>query len=154
MIVIWGKFFHFLLQTQFNVHVYSPMKESVRIMRFAVVGTLNALITAAVVGLLMKIEGEDYMIANIIAYIIAQIHNFLWCKYWIFPVCPHSSVKKTISRQILYFMGAFGVAYTTQFFFLLVLVELLHCNEYFAQFLGLFVYGSINFLMNKYATFR
>ena len=56
------------------------MRESVRIMRFAIVGTLNALITALIVGLLMHIEGEHYMIANVVAYVVAQIHNFIWCK--------------------------------------------------------------------------
>ena len=40
------------------------MKESVRIIRFAIVGTLNALIAAFVVWLLMHIEGESYIIAN------------------------------------------------------------------------------------------
>ena len=34
------------------------------------------------------------------------------------------------------------------------LVEGLDCNEYLAQFLGLFIYGSVNFLMNKRVTFR
>lgn len=62
------------------------MKESVRIIRFAIIGTLNALIAAFVVWLLMHIEGESYIIANICAYIVAQIHNFIWCKYWIFPL--------------------------------------------------------------------
>ena len=40
------------------------------------------------------------------------------------------------------------------FVFLLVLVELLHCNEYLAQFLGLFIYGAVNFSCNKFLTFR
>lgn len=64
------------------------MKESVRIFRFIVIGTMNALIMALVVWLMMRemsFEG-DYMVANVTAYIIAQIHNFIWCKYWIFPV--------------------------------------------------------------------
>ena len=63
------------------------MKESVRIFRFIVIGTMNALIMALVVWLMMRemsFEG-DYMVANVTAYIIAQIHNFIWCKYWIFP---------------------------------------------------------------------
>ena len=38
--------------------------------------------------------------------------------------------------------------------FLIGLVEGLDCNEYLAQFLGLFIYGSVNFLMNKRVTFR
>ena len=129
------------------------MKESVRIIRFAIVGTLNALITALVVWLLMHIEGEDYITSNVIAYIIAQIHNFIWCKYWIFPL-ETDDKKNGIWHQILFFAGAFLLAYTTQFLFLLMLVELLHCNEYLAQFLGLFIYGAVNFMANRHVTFR
>ena len=47
-----------------------------------------------------------------------------------------------------------GSAYGAQFLFLIGLVEGLDCNEYLAQFLGLFIYGSVNFLMNKRVTFR
>lgn len=48
---------------------------------------------------------------------------------------------------------AFGMAYGAQFTFLIGLVEGLDCDEYLAQFLGLFVYGGVNFLMNKKFTF-
>ena len=99
-----------------------------RIFRFAMVGTLNALITALVVWLLMHIEGESYITANIIAYVIAQIHNFIWCKYWIFPL-ESGDKKNSIWHQMLFFAGAFLLAYSAQFLFLLMLVELLHCNE-------------------------
>ena len=129
------------------------MKESVRIFRFIVIGTMNALIMALVVWLMMKemsFDG-DYMVANITAYLIAQIHNFLWCKYWIFPV---ESKKNSIWKQILLFCSAFAVAYTAQFLFLVLLVEGLDVNEYLAQFLGLFIYGGANFLANKKITFQ
>ena len=85
------------------------MKESVRIFRFIVIGTMNALIMALVVWLMMRemsFEG-DYMVANVTAYIIAQIHNFIWCKYWIFPV---EKRKNNVWKQILFFCSAFGVA--------------------------------------------
>lgn len=129
------------------------MKESVRIFRFIVIGTMNALIMALVVWLMMKemsFDG-DYMVANITAYLIAQIHNFLWCKYWIFPV---EIKKNSIWKQILLFCSAFAVAYTAQFLFLVLLVEGLDVNEYLAQFLGLFIYGGANFLANKKITFQ
>ena len=128
------------------------MKESVRIFRFIVIGTMNALIMALVVWLMMRemsFEG-DYMVANVTAYVIAQIHNFIWCKYWIFP----TEKKSNTWRQVLLFSIAFGMAYGAQFLFLIGLVEGLDCNEYLAQFLGLFIYGSVNFLMNKRVTFR
>lgn len=125
------------------------MKETTRIFRFAVIGTLNALITAATVGVLMGVFDVHYLASNIAAYILAQTHNFIWCKYWIFP----TDRKSNTWRQVLLFLIAFGMAYLAQFLFIVVLVELLSCNEYLAQFLGLFVYGAVNFLMNKRVTF-
>ena len=130
------------------------MKESVRIARFATIGTLNAIITALVIWLMMRSAGEHYTIANIVAYVVAQINNFIWSKYWIFPLRHTVEKKNNLWRQILYFSGAFAVAYITQFLFLILLVEVFDCNEYLAQFLGLFVYGAINFLANRHITFR
>lgn len=128
------------------------MKESVRIFRFIVIGTMNALIMALVVWLMMKemsFDG-DYMVANITAYLIAQIHNFIWCKYWIFPV----ENKRIVSETDTTLSFCFAVAYTAQFLFLVLLVEGLDVNEYLAQFLGLFIYGGANFLANKKITFQ
>ena len=97
------------------------VKESVRIFRFMVIGTMNALIMALVVWLMMKeiSFNGDYIVANITAYLIAQIHNFVWCKYWIFPI---ENKKNSIWKQILLFCSAFGLAYTAQFLFLILLV--------------------------------
>lgn len=128
------------------------MKESKRIFRFAVIGTLNALITAVVIWLMMDEWNVDYMLSNITAYIIAQTHNFIWCKHWIFPL--EEDKKSNTWRQVLLFSIAFGMAYISQFLFLILLVEGLNCNEYLAQFLGLFIYGGVNFIMNKKVTFK
>ena len=127
------------------------MKESVRIFRFAVIGTLNALITAFVIWLMMDELSYDYIPANITAYIVAQIHNFIWSKYWIFPI---ENKKTNIWKQMLFFCSAFGLAYSAQFLFLVTLVECGDVNEYLAQFLGLFIYGTVNFIVNKKLTFR
>ena len=127
------------------------MKESVRIFRFAVIGTLYALITAFVIWLMMDELSYDYIPANITAYIVAQIHNFIWSKYWIFPI---ENKKNNIWKQMLFFCSAFGLAYSAQFLFLVTLVECGDVNEYLAQFLGLFIYGTVNFIVNKKLTFR
>lgn len=127
------------------------MKEATRIFRFAVIGMLNALIMAITVWVMMDELGVNYMLSNITAYVLAQIHNFIWCKYWIFP---NQEKKSCTWRQVLLFSIAFGMAYSSQFLFLIGLVEGVGCNEYLAQFLGLFVYGGVNFLMNKRVTFR
>ena len=127
------------------------MKESVRIFRFAVIGTLNALITAFVIWLMMNELSYDYIPANITAYIVAQIHNFIWCKYWVFPT---EDKKNNLWQQVLFFAMAFGIAYSAQFIFLIILVEAGDVNEYLAQFLGLFIYGTVNFITYRIITFR
>ena len=129
------------------------MRESRRIFRFAVIGTLNALIIAAVIWLMMDELDIEYMLSNINAYVIAQTHNFIWCKNWIFPL-DDKEKKSNTWRQVLLFSIAFGMAYLAQFLFLVVLVEALNCDEYLAQFLGLFIYGGVNFIMNRRITFR
>lgn len=60
--------------------------------------------------------------------------------------------RATLGGKCCSFPIAFGMAYCAQFLFLIGLVEGLNCNEYLAQFLGLFVYGGVNFLMNKKVT--
>lgn len=125
------------------------MKETTRIVRFALIGTLNALIMAITVWVMLDVLAVNYLLSNIAAYTLAQLNNFVWCKHWIFP----SEKKSSAWRQALLFSIAFFMAYTSQFLFLLLLVEVLHCNEYLAQFLGLFVYGAVNFIMNRKITF-
>lgn len=124
------------------------MKESVRIFRFIIVGTLNALITAFVIWVMMDLLGCNYLWSNVAGYIAALIHNFFWSKYWIF-----SSADGRFIREVPLFLLAFGCAYGAQFLALLAMVEWLGMNAYLAQFLGLFVYGAVNFMMNRKLTF-
>ncbi len=83
---------------------------------------------------------------------IAQTNNFLWCKYWVFS--KEEGPKHTVWEQLLFFAIAFGFAYGAQFLFLIFLVEVCHVDKMLAQFLGLFVYGTVNFIANKKVTFR
>lgn len=129
------------------------MKESVRLVRFAMVGTLNYLITMLVIWIMMtsfSFKG-DYIVANITAYIIAQTHNFIWSKYWIFP---SGDQKNNLWQQIAFFCTAFGIAYGIQLLFVILMVEAIGLNEFLAQFMGIVIYGGVNFIANKKITFR
>lgn len=113
-------------------------------------GTLNALITALVIWVVMRWHACcNYLWSNIAWIVAALINNFCWSKYWIF-----SSRSGKFEREIPLFLVAFGCAYGLQFLSLLLMVEIGDMNEYLAQFLGMFVYGAVNFTMNKRLTFR
>lgn len=125
------------------------MKESVRIMRFVIIGTSNAAILASVIWVMMSVLDCNYMASNVVAYICALINNFFWSKYWVF-----TSKDGSYWREVPLFLTAFGCAYGMQFLALLLMVEVLDLNQYLAQFLGMFVYGAVNFFMNRFVTFK
>ena len=127
----------------------TEMKESTRILRFAIVGTMNAAIAALVIWVLMDLLGCNYLWANMAGYAASLINNFLWSKYWVF-----ASRQSHFAREIPLFLFAFGSAYTAQFLFLLLAVEGIGLNAYLGQFLGLFVYGAVNFILNRKVTFK
>ena len=126
------------------------VSESHRIVRFILIGTLNALIMAAVVYVMMEWVGASYVWANVLAYVLAQVNNFLWSKYWVFA---GGRQGHRVAHQVLLFLLAFGAAYGSQLLLTVALVELCGMNAYLAQFLGLLVYGAVNFLMNRRITF-
>lgn len=127
---------------------------STLIFRFIVVGTLNFLVISLLVWLLMDVFSVDYKIANIVGYVVAQVHNFLWCKYWIFPVMEGGGTQFNLWQQISLFLFAFGCAFTSQFLLTVTLVELFGFNEYVGQFIGILLYGAVNFTMNRKLTFK
>lgn len=129
------------------------MKESVRLARFALIGTLNYLITLGVIWLLMSclsFKGA-YIVANVTAYLLAQTHNFVWCRYWIFPA---EQQRAPLARQAMLFALAFALAYTVQFLYILCMIEVVGMNAYVAQFIGIVIYGALFFVLNKKMTFH
>ncbi|WP_025069564.1 GtrA family protein [Bacteroides propionicifaciens] len=128
------------------------MKESTRVLRFAIIGTVNAIITAIIIALMMNNLNFDYKISNIVGYLIAQINNFVWSKYWIYV--SDENRTKSIWNQLFKFSISCILAYAVQFAFIYLLIDLLGANAYLAQFIGLFVYGASNFLFNRFITFK
>lgn len=129
------------------------MKASVRLVRFATIGTLNYLITMLVIWIVMSyfsFKGK-YIVANIMAYLIAQTHNFIWSKYWIFP---SSNPQNSLWQQIMLFCTAFGIAYGIQLLFVILMIEAIGIKEFTAQFIGIIIYGAVNFMVNNRITFR
>ena len=128
------------------------MKASVRLVRFATIGTLNYLITMLVIWIVMSyfsFKGK-YIVANIMAYLIAQTHNFIWSKYgFSFQQSPKQSLAT--NNALLY---RFGIAYGIQLLFVILMIEAIGIKEFTAQFIGIIIYGAVNFMVNNRITFR
>lgn len=127
----------------------SHNEEFLRVMRFVVVGFSNFVIISLTVWIMMHLCQADMLPANITAYAIALVNNFVWNKLWVFRARGGN-----LLREIALNLIAYGTAYLLQLGCSFALADLLGMNEYVAQFIGLFVFGATNFIMNKLLTFK
>ena len=127
----------------------SRNEEFLRVMRFVVVGFSNSVIISLTVWIMMHLCKADMLPANITAYAIALVNNFVWNKLWVFRARGGN-----LLREIALNLIAYGTAYLLQLGCSFALADLLGMNEYVAQFIGLFVFGATNFIMNKLLTFK
>ncbi|MEG1544250.1 MAG: GtrA family protein [Tannerellaceae bacterium] len=116
--------------------------------KYGVVGVSNTVITAAVIWVMMKGLGFPDVIANITGYIAGVLNSFIWNKQWTFQSQAGwwgSAVR---------FGVVFGVCYLLQLGLLLYLNAHLSIDPYYNQLIAMAFYTVINFIMNKFYTFK
>jgi putative flippase GtrA len=116
--------------------------------RYCAVGMLNTLITLATIFVLMKIFGVNYVVANAVGYVLGFTNSFIMNKIWTFG----SSGK--VQREAPIFVLVFAVSYGAQLVFLLILKEGLAVSAELSQIVAMGFYTIVNFLGNKYITFK
>ncbi len=84
--------------------ILSDTKERHRFMKFALVGTLGAVIDFGVMNLLSHFTNMALVYAGTISFICAVISNFIWNRYWTYP--------ESRSRPLLNQMGMFFLVNT------------------------------------------
>ena len=55
----------------------------IKLIRFSIVGVGNTLVNWSIF-FILNAFGVDYIISNIIAYIIATINSYIWNSLWVF----------------------------------------------------------------------
>ncbi len=131
-----------------RISLFMSPKRSTQIVRFILVGMSNALITY-IIYVVMRWAHFLPGISNAIGYLAALVNSFIWSKIWVFQ-----THKTNLGREIFYFCVAFLLAYGCQFIFFKTMIFHADINEYLVQFLGLFIYGAVNFIMNRKITFK
>ena len=63
------------------------------------------------------------------------------------------SPKQSLAT-IMLFCTAFGIAYGIQLLFVILMIEAIGIKEFTAQFIGIIIYGAVNFMVNNRITFR
>lgn len=116
--------------------------------KFILVGIINTLVTYVTFKILTNIFFVNDILAIIISYIVGVINSFILNKIWTFR-------SKIMSfREIIFFVIVFFISLFFKIIVYKTLKEKFLIQKDIAFFIGMAVYTSINFLLNKYITFR
>jgi putative flippase GtrA len=74
-------------------------RERTRFIRFAVVGTIGAVVDFGIFNLLSGVLSVQHVWASVFSFTAAIISNFTWNRYWTYP----DSRSKSLARQLTEF---------------------------------------------------
>lgn len=117
--------------------------------KYGIVGVSNTLITMAVIWIMMKALGCREGLSNIAGYVAGLVNSFVWNKQWTFK-----GSNTGWTKGVMRFGIAFAVCYALQYMLVLFLNSHLAIDHYYNHLIGMAFYTAVNFLMNKFYTFK
>jgi len=90
-------------------------KEVVRFLKFAVVGTIGAVIDFGTLNLLVQFAEFPKVLANTCSFTAAVISNFIWNRLWVYPETRGEPLTKQFVQ--FFFVNVAGLAINTMIFY-------------------------------------
>ena len=118
-----------------------------QLFKYGIVGVFNTVITLATIFIVTHLLKNPYL-ANGIGYILGFCNSFIMNRFWTFK--STGSVKK----ESFTFIIIFGICYLIQLGIFYTLNAKLNLNTNWAQIIAMVFYTVINFLGNKFVTFK
>lgn len=122
--------------------------ELARFIKFIIVGCLNTAITY-ICYVALRFFDFGVEVSNLIGYIVGLINSFVWNKKWVFQ-----TKGTNIFKELFAFILVFGVCYIIQFVSFKAMLYEADMNEYLSQFLGMIIYTVMNFILNRFFSFK
>ena len=120
----------------------------IQFMKFCLVGATNTLVYLGTYYLLLYL-GINYLWANVAGFVISVLNAYYWNQRYVFQNRAASHIQ-ALSKT--YF--SYGVTTVLSTFLLYILVEQLSVSNKTAPLLTLIVTIPLNFLLNKFWTFK
>ncbi len=119
-------------------------------MKFGVVGISNTVISYCSYAFLTYL-GIYYVIANVIGFIFSVTNSFILNNKYVFKSNEKRNLITSFFKTIIAYAST-GLVLNN--FLLIILVEVFHISEYIAPIFVLIVTIPLNFVINKYWSFR
>ncbi|GHV71394.1 hypothetical protein FACS189420_6370 [Bacteroidia bacterium] len=135
----------------------------IQALKYGIIGVMNTLLTAVTIWVMMRfvfgVKNDETVssliisISNTIGYIVGLVNSFLWNRSWTFKS------KKSWKVDFYKFMLAFLICFALQLLLVNGLNNYVHIDTdinfaYICQLIGIVFYTLLNFMCNKYYTFK
>ena len=116
--------------------------------KFVIVGVFNTLLGYTTIMIFYHLIGLKYSTSYLLSYIIGFIISFFLNKHFVF------GSKKDKLKEFLKFLSAFAISYYISYLGLKVIVENNLIPTDIAFFIGMVIYSTIFYLLNRFITFK
>lgn len=76
-------------------------KERTRFIKFALVGSIGAVIDFGIFNLIVHFSPIKALYASIISFVAAVISNFLWNRFWTYPDSRNKNLSSQLSQFVI-----------------------------------------------------
>ena len=127
-------------------------KSTIQFIKFGIVGFSNTIISYAVYFFCVWI-GMHYQLANIVGFIISVLNAYYWSSRFVF-VKQTGEERGLFSSLIKTFVAYSFTGIVLNAIFLWLLIDKMALSEYIAPLLILLITVPLNFILNKYWSFK
>lgn len=135
-------------------------KAFMQFVRFGLVGVSNVVISYLVYAAALFVIQDtglivsfDYLVAQVISFLLSVLWSFYWNHKFVFNQGDNFMRNWFVSLLKAYASYAF-TGLVLNGLLSMLLIELLHMNKFIAPVINLFICIPLNFILNKYWTFR
>lgn len=130
-----------------------PEKQSLlQFVKFGIVGVSNTGISLLIYYIFIWIDPDYYLLGNIVGWIVSVANAFFWNNRFVFQKAAENvrSLLKRVGKTYL----SYGATFLLSTVLLYVEVDILNWSEIICPILNLLITIPLNFVFNKFWTFR
>lgn len=130
------------------INIKNGKNTIIQFIKFGVVGVSNTLISLSIYYVLVYFN-VNYVIASTLGFVVSVINAYFWNNKYVFNKSQSGNLKPMIKT-----FTAYGITYVLSTVLLIIMVQNLKISKNIAPILILFVTIPLNFILNKFWSFK
>ncbi len=127
-------------------------KSLIQFIKFGIVGVSNTLLALSIYYFFIWINKSLYQIGNIVGWLISVAWSCYWNNRFVFSL--EQNGWKLLLKRLGKSYISYGISFILSVILLYIQIEILNWSEIIAPIVILSITIPLNFLMNKYWTFK